>query len=224
MEGFCHHYLLRNLTIGLDLRSSLCDEIPSCPAAAGHDANSDLPLLVRLQGCGYSPHQQISCRRARRGEFEPNRMELRNKIRYRLSADAVFAWEGAQHNRLQGKGITRDISLAGTFICTPTSPPVGTKVVLEIFLAPSSGTGKKVRIRTEAKVIRVEHSATPEGFAAISRDFKLQFSTNGQDQFSVSSAKPAIVEQKEEDPAAIQETNIYSLSKHIHGSHSRARG
>jgi PilZ domain len=115
-------------------------------------------------------------------------MELRNRVRYRLSADAVFAWEGAQHNRLQGKGITRDISLAGAFIFTSTCPPLGTTVELDVFLSPPSGTaGKNVRIRTEATVIRVEHSAPFEGFAAVSQDFKLLFGSNGRNQFSVSS-------------------------------------
>jgi PilZ domain-containing protein len=146
-------------------------------------------------------------------------MEHRNKIRYRLTADAVFAWEGPQHNRLQGKGITRDISLAGAFVFTPTSPPVGAMVELEIFLAPASGVGKKVRIKTEATVVRVEHSAAPEGFAAISQDFKLQFGTNERDRFSVSTGKAGILEEKEEHSAAIRETNVYCLPKPIHGSH-----
>ena len=146
-------------------------------------------------------------------------MEHRNKIRYRLTADAVFAWEGPRHNRLQGKGVTRDISLAGAFIFTPTSPPVGSTVELEIFLAPASGVGKKVRIKTEATVIRVEHSGAPEGFAAISQDFRLQFSTNGRHQFSISAGKAGILGDKEEHSTVIRETNVYSLPKHIHGSH-----
>jgi hypothetical protein len=117
-------------------------------------------------------------------------MEQRYRIRYRLSADAVFGWEGAQNNRLQGKGITRDISLAGAFIYTPTCPPVGATVELDVFLSPPTGApGKTVRIRTEATVIRVEHSAPSEGFAAVSQDFKLLFSSNGRNQICVSSGE-----------------------------------
>ena len=117
-------------------------------------------------------------------------MELRNRIRYRLSADAVFAWEGAQHSRLLGEGITRDISVLGTFIFTLTCPPVGATVQLEVFLVPTTGASRKnVRIKTEATVIRVEHSAGSEGFAAISQDFTLLFEDNKRNAFWVSSAE-----------------------------------
>jgi hypothetical protein len=153
-------------------------------------------------------------------------MELRNKIRYRLSADAVFTWEGSERNRLHGKGVTRDVSLAGTFILTPTSPPVGAMVELEIFLAPTSGVGQKVRIRTEAKVIRVEHSGTSEGFAAASQDFKLLFNSNGRDEFSVSSRKPSLDDEKVSDSAPVRDANAtaISFSRHAPGNAGRLRG
>jgi len=162
--------------------------------------------------------------RRREGRPESRLMELRNKVRYRLLADAVFCWEGPQRKRLQGKGITRDISLAGTFIVTPTSPPVGATVELDIFLAPSSGVGKKVRIRTEAKVIRVEHSGLPEGFAAVSQDFQLQFNSNGRGEFSVSSRKRPVADEKGSDPSTVRNTNVYIFSKHAHRSPGRIRG
>jgi PilZ domain len=114
-------------------------------------------------------------------------MELRNRVRYRLSADAVFAWEGPSQ-RLLGEGITRDISVAGAFIYTRTCPPVGTTLALDIFLSPAAGSqGRTVRIKTEARVIRVEHSPGAEGFAAVSQDFTLLFDTNKRNVFSVSS-------------------------------------
>jgi len=116
-------------------------------------------------------------------------MELRNRVRYRLSADAVFAWEGAQRGRLLGEGLTRDISLAGAFIFTLTCPPVGATVQLDVFLSPATdATGKTVRIKTEATVVRVEHSGGLEGFAAISQDFTLLFESN-KDAFYVSSTE-----------------------------------
>ena len=114
-------------------------------------------------------------------------MELRNRVRYRLSADAVFAWEGAQHDRFLGEGLTRDISLAGAFIFTLTCPPVGATVQLDVLLSPTtSAPGKSVRIKAEAKVVRVEHSDALEGFAAVSQDFTLSFESN-RDAFYVSS-------------------------------------
>jgi hypothetical protein len=116
-------------------------------------------------------------------------MELRNRVRYRLSADAVFAWEGAQHDRFLGEGLTRDISLAGTFIFTLTCPPVGATVQLDVLLSPTtSAPGKSVRIKAEATVVRVEHSDALEGFAAISQDFTLLFESN-RDAFYVSSVE-----------------------------------
>jgi hypothetical protein len=120
---------------------------------------------------------------------QPVSVELRNRVRYRLSADAVFAWESAQQGRLLGEGVTRDISLAGAFIFTRTCPPVGATLELDIFLsqAPGSG-GRTVRIKTEAKVIRVEHSTAAEGFAATSQDFTLLFDGNKRNTVCVSSA------------------------------------
>jgi hypothetical protein len=116
-------------------------------------------------------------------------MELRNRVRYRLSADAVFGWQGPKGNRLLAEGVTRDISVAGAFIFTRTCPPVGTTVELEIFLStpPSSGV-RTVQIKTEARVIRVEHSTDAQGFAAVSRDFTLLFDSNTTNEFGVSSA------------------------------------
>jgi len=116
-------------------------------------------------------------------------VELRNRVRYRLSADAIFAWGSAQHGRLLGEGVTRDISLAGAFIFTRTCPPVGATLELDIFLSPAPGSrGKTVRIKTEAKVIRVEHSEVAEGFAATSQDFTLLFDGNKRNAFCVSAA------------------------------------
>jgi PilZ domain len=114
-------------------------------------------------------------------------MELRNRVRYRLSADAVFAWDGPSQ-LLQGEGITRDISVAGAFIFTRTCPPVGATLDLEIFLSSTPARGRKVQIKTVAKVIRVEHSATAEGFAAVSQDFKLLFASNTKNAVCISIA------------------------------------
>ena len=100
-------------------------------------------------------------------------MEPRNQVRYELAANAVFTWESAQNSRLLGKGVTRDLSSAGAFILTLTSPPVGTTLELEIFLPPLFQGARRVRIKTEATVIRVEHSRAREGFAVVGQDFSL---------------------------------------------------
>jgi hypothetical protein len=114
-------------------------------------------------------------------------MELRNRVRYRLSADAVFSWEGPNGIRLSGEGVTRDISVAGAFIFTRMCPPVGATLDLEIFLTSfSGGRGRTVQITTEARVIRVEHSGNVEGFAAVSRDLTLLFDSKTRRAFGVS--------------------------------------
>jgi hypothetical protein len=113
-------------------------------------------------------------------------MELRNRVRYRLAAEAVFAWQGCQGNRLLGEGTTRDISLSGAFIFTRTCPPMGATLELGIFLSPSGGSGRTVEIKTAATVIRVEHHFNCEGFAAISKDFTLLFDKNTEDAFGIS--------------------------------------
>jgi hypothetical protein len=119
-------------------------------------------------------------------------MELRNRVRYRLSADAVFAWEGGSHGRFLGEGVTRDISLTGAFIFTLTCPPVGATVQLDVFLSPILGNSRKtVRIKTEATVLRVDHTTASEGFAAASQDFTLLFDSNRRNAFCVSSDEKA---------------------------------
>jgi hypothetical protein len=114
-------------------------------------------------------------------------MELRSRIRHRLSASAVFTWEGPFNRRLVAEGVTRDISVAGAFIFTRSCPPVGAALELEIFLSATLGNrGKTVLIKTEARVIRVEHFATTEGFAAVSSDFTLLFDYKTKNAFGVS--------------------------------------
>jgi hypothetical protein len=72
-------------------------------------------------------------------------------------------------------------------VFTRTCPPVGATLELDIFLTPPGNAGRVVRIKTEATVIRVEHSATVEGFAALSQDFTLLFDSNTRNAFVVSS-------------------------------------
>lgn len=66
---------------------------------------------------------------------------------------------------------------------------MGATLELDVFLSPTPGNGgRTVRIKTEARVIRVEHSSSAEGFAAVSQDFTLLFDVNKKNAFCVSSA------------------------------------
>lgn len=114
-------------------------------------------------------------------------MELRNRVRYRLSADAAFGWKGPENNQLRGEGVTRDICVTGAFIYTRMCPPVGATLELEIFLSQRpENKGQTLQIKTTATVIRVENSVDAEGFAATSQDFTLLFDGNSKKAFGVS--------------------------------------
>jgi len=79
-------------------------------------------------------------------------MDMRKEIRYRLDAPAIFTWENFQNKRLQGEGITRDISLLGAFILTPTCPPNLTSIQVELALPSMTGISADIRILGEARV------------------------------------------------------------------------
>lgn len=103
-------------------------------------------------------------------------VELRRTVRYRLGAPVVFSWRGQAGARLQGEGVTRDISARGAFILTPTSPPAEVMVRMEIFLPALRDSGQSVRLAAEGRVIRIEHQAaetTQNGFAVVSEGFAI---------------------------------------------------
>jgi hypothetical protein len=103
-------------------------------------------------------------------------VERRKHIRYRLDLPAIFSWESSQRSRLQGEGITRDIDLEGVFIFTATCPPVETTIQLEVLLPPLTGAKATIRIKGEARVLRVEprrEKGVTGGFAVLSDGFNL---------------------------------------------------
>jgi hypothetical protein len=101
-------------------------------------------------------------------------MELRREIRYRLDAPALFYWESVQHKRLRGEGVTRDISVFGAFILTPTCPPIDVPIQVEVVLPSLTGLKPVIRVSGAARVLRVDHRSKGEGengFAVVSEDF-----------------------------------------------------
>ena len=100
-------------------------------------------------------------------------MEMRNDIRYRLDAPAVFSWEGAHRRRFQGEGITRDISVQGAFILTATMPPPDCPVQVDLLLPSLTGIKGMMRITGKARVTRVERPSSDTwicGFAVVTDD------------------------------------------------------
>jgi hypothetical protein len=107
-------------------------------------------------------------------------VELRERVRHRLAADAVFMWQSAQHTSLHGEGVTRDISLTGAFIFSLTCPPVGAAIQLDVVLLPLDGRARTLRLKTNATVIRVEHvnADADEGFAVVIEGLNLAQGSN----------------------------------------------
>jgi hypothetical protein len=100
-------------------------------------------------------------------------MELRRELRYRLEVPALFTWQSAHHKHLRGEGTTRDISALGAFIVTSTCPPPETQVQVEVGLPSLTVRKSGIRIKGEARVIRVEHPAGSDGengFAVVRED------------------------------------------------------
>src|ERR1700730_2156959 len=112
-------------------------------------------------------------------------MEMRREIRYRLDAPALFTWESAHRKCLQGEGITRDISVIGAFILTPTCPPIDVPIQVEVVLPSLTGLKPVVRVSGAARVLRVDHSSKGEGengFAVVSEDFSRWSMTTDQNE------------------------------------------
>ncbi len=67
--------------------------------------------------------------------------------------------------------MTRDISLSGAFLLSPTSPPAKATVQVEICLPPLHDGAPRIRLQAMAQVVRVEPSALSKGacgFAVVS--------------------------------------------------------
>jgi hypothetical protein len=96
-------------------------------------------------------------------------VELRSAVRYPIRASVVFTWRGPR-GPLQGEGVTRDISIGGIYIRTPTSPPDAVALQMEIFLPLLVSEGKRLRVLGKGQVVRVEQSSADDaqsGFAAL---------------------------------------------------------
>ena len=101
--------------------------------------------------------------------------DRRKHNRYVLGALVAFQWKDSLGNRRQGAGFMRDVSVSGLFVMTPTLPPVGTAIRLEICLE-SSPTNSAITIHAKGLVCRVvpnDESASQRGFAASTKRLKM---------------------------------------------------
>src|SRR6266567_7409599 len=129
-------------------------------------------------------------------------MELRREVRYRLDAPALFTWESSHHKRLQGEGTTRDISVFGAFIQTPTCSPIDVPIQVEVVLPSLTGRKPVIRVSGAARVLRVDHSSKGEGengFAIVSDDFSRWSMSTDQEYPSAFAEDTAMVNRNGHD-------------------------
>jgi hypothetical protein len=95
----------------------------------------------------------------------------------------MFAWKGLEEGLLVGEGLIRDISVSGAFILSAAHPPVGTQVQLDLCLDTQPRLyGHRIRILSEATVVRINRSSDCEGFATVTKDFTLHLSADGRNE------------------------------------------
>jgi hypothetical protein len=123
-----------------------------------------------------------------------NAGDRRKAVHYRLTARALFSWQQSPSSRAFGEGITRDVSTLGAYVVTGTCPPANSTIRMELNVQ-RQGSATELRLKSVMKVLRVEPSATGDGFhgfsaegegfsihvlsKSTSKDFKVP--TNGSD-------------------------------------------
>ena len=110
-----------------------------------------------------------------------------------MNTNAIFTWKGPGRARLRAEGITRDISLQGAFIFASSYPPVDTTILVDIyfFVSASPAPVPKLRIRTEARVLRIDQAGKQgmNGFAIGNSHFRFWPPTISESDSDV--AKPS---------------------------------
>jgi hypothetical protein len=93
-----------------------------------------------------------------------------------MSTSVIFHWKGPDNECFQGEGVTRDMSIAGAFVLTATSPPPNAVVQMEVFLPLSDGASKAL-MKADMTVMRVEHNLLGNkrsGFSVVGKRFSLR--------------------------------------------------
>jgi len=101
-------------------------------------------------------------------------VERRKAVRYLLEVPLIFRWLGSGRSRLQGDGVTRDISARGAYVLSVTAPPMDAVVDVEVYLL--GYRVPKSRIKARMKVSRVDErteGAARLGFSLVGDSFQL---------------------------------------------------
>jgi len=97
-------------------------------------------------------------------------VEHRRAVRFSLLAPVIYRWKDPSGKNRKSVGCTRDISILGAFIVSPSPPPVQTPVSLEIHLPPLERNDlQRLRLEAKGRVTRVTSTGQDSGFAATSR-------------------------------------------------------
>jgi hypothetical protein len=80
-----------------------------------------------------------------------------------VAALVTFSWETEDHRVCQGNGQTRDCSISGAFIVSPSKLGIGSILQMEFSLPRLVAAGPGARLKTRGRVVRVE----PDGFAVL---------------------------------------------------------
>ena len=102
--------------------------------------------------------------------------EQRKSVRYRLSASALFSWDGSDDQHATSEGITRDICVQGAYVYSANCPPLQSAVEIELLLPPLRGTIPTAAIKARGRVLRVEEcteDSSRQGFAVGVEGFKV---------------------------------------------------
>jgi len=107
-------------------------------------------------------------RKTRQPSAEKGReCERRRSTRFQIRGAAWFQWEAEDGQRREGKGVTRDISKAGTFIETAERPTVGARLKVVVTIASGATDGMQVRLCGVGEVLHVQAVRRAEsGFGA----------------------------------------------------------
>lgn len=105
-------------------------------------------------------------------------MDLRKLLRVPVAVSAVVSWADPTGRLQRTSAVTKDMSSKGMFLFSDSPPPVGSSIQLEIPLPLLRYAETSVRVKADAKVVRIQPPLQGEedlssGFAVITRKFTL---------------------------------------------------
>lgn len=123
---------------------------------------------------------------------EKTATDRRRYRRYEMRVPVNYFWPSPQRRTEWGNGVTRDISPKGVFVVSPSCPPRGTIVRIEVLLPSLHRNSSPIHMCGQAKVVRAESgqgSAGALGFAVEVAHFSLHSKSKLSTTRTASSAR-----------------------------------